>query len=259
MIRKNIEQILKQGSMRQKTLLYMNDLAIFNTTLDTEKRLLTDKERTIIYRGLKTPQDIKHYNNMRTSNKGFLFFNDIARTTLERVIGFKQALLQQVLNVGYNRLYRDIINDLLDLYPEEDSREKALALALDKSEIFKTYHEKGYSPYVVEDESHKDRQKIKRDVEGIVNSLEIETEGLKIIHHRLKQITKDDLPVKPYRDEVEKREERCRAGLQEAITMIDFINEELGYSLKITPYDEIGLPEAYSANSVNNESALLYE
>ena len=259
MIRKNIAQILKQGSMRQKTLLYMNDLAIFNTSYDLEKQLLTDKEKTIIYRGLKTPQDIKHYNNMRTSNKGFLFFNDIARTTIESIIGLKQTLLQQVLNVGYNRLYRDIINDLLDLYPEEDSREKALGLAIEKSEIFKLYQEKGYSPYVVEDESHKDRQKIKRDVEGIVNSLEIETEGLKIIHHRLKQITKEELPLKPYRDEVEKREERCRTSLQEAITMIDFINEELDYSLKITPYDEIKLPKDLSENSVNDESAFLYD
>ena len=41
--------------------------------------------------------------------------------------------------------------------------------------------------------------------------------------------------------------------------MVDFINEELGYSLKITPYDEIDLPEAYSVNSINKESALLYE
>ena len=259
MSRKNIEQVLKQGSMRQKALLYMNDIAIFNTTYDIEKHLLTDKEHTLIYRGLKTPQDKKYYNELRTSNKGFLFYNGIARTTFERVIGYKQALLQQVLNVGYNRLYRDIINDLLDLYPEKDSREKALDLAIKQSEIFKPYQEKGYSPYVVEDESHQDRKKLKRDIENIVNSLEIETKGLSALHGSLKQITKEKLPLKPYRDEIEKREELCREGLQQVITMVDFLNEELGYSLKITPYDEIKLPKDSSVNSVNDESAFLYD
>jgi hypothetical protein len=41
--------------------------------------------------------------------------------------------------------------------------------------------------------------------------------------------------------------------------MIDFINEELDYSLKITPYDEIKLPKDLSKNSVNDESAFLYD
>jgi len=256
MIRKNIEQVLKQGSIRQKTLLYMNDIAIFNTTHDIEKHLLTDKEQTIIYRGLKTQEDKKYYNNLRTANKGFLFINDMARTSIERLTGYRQALLQDVLNIGYNSLYRDIINDLLDLYPEEDSREKALALALDKSEIFKLYQEKGFSPYVVENESHKDRKRIKSAVEAKVKLLEIEAKSLKGFHNQLKQITKEKLPLKPYRDEIEEREERCREEIEQVIKMVSFFNEDLGYSLKITPYDEI---KDSSVNSVNDESAFLYD
>jgi len=193
--------------MKQKILLYMNDIAIFNTTYDLEKHLLTDKERNIIYRGLRTPQDIKYYNDLRTHNKGFLFLNDMARTSFERLIGYKQALLQEVINIGYNSLYRDIINDLLDLYPEEDSREKALALAIDKSGIFKNYQEKGYSPYVVEDESHQDRKRIKSAVEAKVKLIEIEAKSLKGFHAQLNPITKERLPLKPYRDEIEEREE----------------------------------------------------
>ena len=99
MIRKNIEQALRQGSMKQKILLYMNDLAIFNTTLDTEKHLLTDKERTVIYRGLKTPQDIKYYNELRTWVKTYNFYNHETRVLIERVKAHKQTLLQEVLSI----------------------------------------------------------------------------------------------------------------------------------------------------------------
>lgn len=259
MIRKNIEQALRQGSIKQKILLYMNDLAIFNTTYDPEKHLLTDKERTVIYRGLKTPQDIKYYNELRTWVKTYNFYNHETRVLIERVKAHKQALLQEVLTIEQNRSYRDIINELLDLYPEKDSREKALALALDKSELFKLYQEKGFSPYVVEDEDHDKSKRAEKRIRTTIDKLEEEAKGLRVILALLNQITEERLPLKPYKKDREEREEQAREELQQVKLMVDYINEELDCSLKITPYDEIELPEAYSVNSVNKESALPYE
>ena len=89
MKRNEIERIIKQGSMKQKIKLYFTDLAYFNTVgiysssfveagdttrLETPNKILTDKEKDIIYQSIKEPKDIKYYENLRIWNKAFLMF-----------------------------------------------------------------------------------------------------------------------------------------------------------------------------------------
>jgi hypothetical protein len=85
MKRTDIERILKQGSVRQKIKLYMTDIALVNVdwnNLNYEikgkelnikgTKLLSEKERELLWSSIKDPKDVKYYNDLRTWNGAFL-------------------------------------------------------------------------------------------------------------------------------------------------------------------------------------------
>jgi hypothetical protein len=74
MTKKDIERIIKQGTVKQQMKLYMTDVAMFNLSYNREEALLTDKERDLIWNNIKTEKDIKQYEELRKWNNLFTIY-----------------------------------------------------------------------------------------------------------------------------------------------------------------------------------------
>ena len=210
MKRTDIERIIKGGSVRQKIKLYMTDIALVNidwNNLDYEikgkelnikgTKLLSDKERELLWSSIKDPKDIKYYNDLRTWNGAFLMFKEKFSIDLMKL----QALfyLISVSNgeeIGRSKC-RGVVNEILDLIPDKKTREKALnkAIELTKGDGGREDQEKGYPKYLDIDRSLWWTE-IRRPTEIAIAT----AKSCKEYIIMFKTVLTNNLPLKPYKD-----------------------------------------------------------
>lgn len=238
MKRTDIERILKQGSVRQKTKLYMTDIALVNVdwnNLDYEikgkelnikgTKLLSDKERDLLWSSIKDPKDVKYYNELRTYNRAFLIFKDRFSIDLMKL----QAIFYLICVSNSEEIKRaeskDLVNEILYLIPDKKTREKALnkAIELTKGDGGREYQEKGYPKYLELDRSMWWTE-IRRPTEIAIATAKECKEYIVMF----KTILANNLPLKPYRDWVEAQEKHLK-------TLITAIHETT--ILEDTPTD----------------------
>ena len=147
----DIERIIKQGSTRQKIKLYFTDVAYFNTKgmaqaelkgsgdnlrLELKDKILTDKERDLIFNSIKEPKDIKYWEELRTWNKAFLMFKPTI-TTYTKNFDYLTAQLSKYATVRLlHKVYEDSINDILEVVEDKKLRETLVETALNSLNKF---------------------------------------------------------------------------------------------------------------------------
>lgn len=248
----DIERIIKQGSTRQKIKLYFTDVAYFNTKgmaqaelkgsgdnlrLELKDKILTDKERDLIFNSIKEPKDIKYWEELRTWNRAFLMFKPTI-TTYTKNFGYLTAQLSKYTVVRLlHKGYEDSINDILEVVEDEKLREKLVETALKSLNKFDAirYQEEGFLPFIKIPEANIDKvwlvievlnEKIKEAKEYI--------EGIRVFLNK-------QLPLQPYKeflkeaeDKIKGEVEECR-GLIEAFTLGRTIETPLDKAIEVTP------------------------
>ena len=243
-----IEQILKQGSVKQKIKLYLTEMALFNVeintfTLEVKKEglsikspILTEKERDLLWSSIKEPKDIEYYEKLRTLNKVFLYFKDKLSIENMRLRAYFFFLLSFVSNQVAREDNAEVINDLLNLYPDKKSREVAYKLALEKTKVWggQTYQEKGYPKYIEIEERH-----YLNFISPHIEEVNKTAKGAKELIGMFKHILSKELPLQPYKDWVKKEEDITIDTINQIYNI--FTGGESGEpgSLKILKYDEI--------------------
>ena len=146
MTKAKVEQILKTGTTRQKIKLYMEDVALFNTFfIDTREPALTPEQRKKIEDLLLFSTEKPYYEKLRKWNKGMMFFKTVLTLELSKLYQTYLHLDSKVVASTKERYRLQGINALLDLYPDNKTRDKALSLAY-KTSFAKTverYQENG--------------------------------------------------------------------------------------------------------------------
>lgn len=220
MKRTDIERIIKGGSVRQKIKLYMTDIALLNVdwnNLDYEikgkelnikgTKLLSDKERELLWSSIKDPKDIKYYNDLRTWNGAFLMFKEKFSIDLMKL----QALFYLISVSNGEEIERskcrDVVNEMLDLIPDKKTRDKALnkAIELTKGDGGREYQEKGYPKYLDIDRSLWWTE-IKRPTEIAIAT----AKSCKEFIIMFRTVLANNLPLKPYKDWVEAQEKHLK-------------------------------------------------
>jgi hypothetical protein len=252
----DIERIIKQGSTRQKIKLYFTDVAYFNTKgmaqaelkgsgdnlrLELKDKILTDKERDLIFNSIKEPKDIKYWEELRTWNRAFLMFKPTI-TTYTKNFDYLTAQLSKYTVVRLlHKGYEDSINDILEVVEDEKLREKLVETALKSLNKFDAirYQEEGFLPFIKIPEANIDKvwlvievlnEKIKEAKEYI--------EGIRVFLNK-------QLPLQPYKeflkeaeDKIKGEVEECR-GLIEAFTLGRTIETPLDKAIEVTPGSEL--------------------
>lgn len=248
MKRTDIERIIKGGSVRQKIKLYMTDIALVNidwNNLDYEikgkelnikgTKLLSDKERELLWSSIKEPKDVKYYNDLRTWNGAFLMFKEKFSIDLMKL----QAIFYLISVSNGEEIERskcrDVVNEILDLIPDKKTREKALnkAIELTKGDGGREYQEKGYPKYLDIDRSLWWTE-IRRPTEIAIAT----AKSCKEFIVMFKTVLTNNLPLKPYRDWVEAQEKRLKT-LITAIYETTILEDTPPDFPKIELYEEI--------------------
>ena len=246
MTKKDIDRILKQGSVRQKIKLYMTDTALTNISsnhleIDPNNKdiigtkLLTNKQREILWDSIKEPKDVKYYEDLRIWNKSFILFKD--KFTIDLV---KLQATYYLISISYGEQFErdksiDLVNDLLELYPDEKNREKAFKLALNKI--------KGDGGIVCQEENHPKYLDLDKTIYWEEIKLNTKqaiklAESCKEYISMFKVLINKNLPLKPYKDWIIK-EEKFLKNLIKAIYTITVEDNPPTDFPKIKLYEKI--------------------
>ena len=220
MKRTDIERVLKQGSVRQKIKLYMTDIALLNVdwnNLDYEikgmdlnikgTKLLSEKERELLWSSIKDPKDVKYYNELRTWNGAFVMFKDRFSIDLMRLRAIFYLISVSNGEEMMRAKSRDLVNEILDLIPDKKTREKALnkAIELTKGDGGREHQEKGYPKYLDIGRSMWWAE-IRKPTEMAISTAKSCKEYIVMF----KRILANNLPLKPYKDWVEAQEKHLK-------------------------------------------------
>lgn len=249
----DIERIIKQGSTRQKIKLYFTDVAYFNTKgmaqaelkgsgdnlrLELKDKILTDKERDLIFNSIKEPKDIKYWEELRTWNRAFLMFKPTI-TTYTKNFDYLTAQLSKYTVVKLlHKGYEDSINDILEVVEDEKLRETLVETALKSLNMFDAirYQEEGFLPFIEIPEANIDGK-----VGLLIEVLNEKIKEAKEYIEAIRTFLNKQLPLQPYKEFLKKAEdkikgeiEECR-GLIEAFTVGRTIETPLDKAIEVTP------------------------
>ncbi len=253
----DIERIIKQGSTRQKIKLYFTDVAYFNTKgmaqaelkgsgdnlrLERKDKILTDKERDLIFNSIKEPKDVKYWEELRTLNKAFLMFKPTI-TTYTKNFAYLTALLSKyaVANL-LHKGYENAINDILEVVEDKKLREKLVETALNSLNMFGAirYQEEGFLPFIEIPEDN-----IIGDVWLIIEVLNEKIKEAKEYIEVIRVFLNIALPLQPYKEFLREEEDKIKANIQEcreiveAFTLGRTVENDLDKAIEVTPGSEL--------------------
>jgi hypothetical protein len=208
MKRADIERIIKSGSAKERIRLYMTDSALVvvdNSQLQFIERegkpvlkgtpLLTAKEKDILYYSIKTPRDIEYYEDMRALNKAFIYFMEKIKLSNAYLLNVYSLVDAKIRTLAMLIELSETVNDLLEIYPDKESRKKADKLA--KTQL----SQHGIASYVKNNTWFEvNKEKYHTSLCSLILNLNILNKQTKEYWSLLNAITKNELPLKPYRE-----------------------------------------------------------
>jgi hypothetical protein len=237
----DIERIIKQGSTKQKIKLYFTDIAHFNTvgqytaevigsgdtaTVNRPDKILTDKERDIIFNSVKEPKDVKYWEDLRTWNKAFLMFKPTITTYAKNFDFLTSQLFQFKTERVLNSIYEDVINDILEVVEDKKLRGKLVNTALKSLKRFDAieYKEKGFLPFIEIPNTY-----IRGKVWPLVETLNKQIIEAKEYIKGIETFLNKNLPLQPYKQFVKTEEDNIKANIDKCRMVIKLFN--LGYTV----------------------------
>lgn len=219
----DIERVIKQGSIKQKIKLYFTDIAYFNTvgiktaqikgsgdtaTLDRPEKILTDRERDIIFNSIKEPKDIKYWEELRTWNRAFLMYKPKITAYTKQFDHFADWLSKSIEIKLWHKHYERVINQMLDVVEDKELREKLIETAIDSLSPIHGFREQGkdFLPFL--------QIAVADDI-----LIQVEVLNQKIINAKeyisgLKDFLNKNLPLYPYKQFVKEAEDKIKANIE---------------------------------------------
>jgi hypothetical protein len=213
-----------------------------NLRLERKDKILTDKERDLIFNSIKEPKDIKYWEELRTWNKAFLMFKPTI-TTYTKNFDYLTAQLNKYAVVRLlHKGYEDTINDILEVVEDKKLRETLVETALNSLQKFdaKRYQEEGFLPFIEIPEANMDGK-----VWLLIEILNEKIKEAKEYIEGIRTFLNKSLPLQPYKeflkeaeDKIKGEVEECR-GLIEAFTLGRTIETPLDKAIEVTPGSEL--------------------
>lgn len=253
----NIERIIKQGSTRQKIKLYFTDVAYFNTKgqfqaelkgsgdslrLEEKDKILTDKERDLIFNSIKEPKDIRYWEELRTWNKAFLMFKPIITDCTKSFYYLAAQLSKYAVANFLHKGYENAINDILEVVEDKKLREKLVETALNSLNMFHAirYQEEGFLPFIEIQENN-----INGEVWLLIEVLNKKIKEAKEYIEGLRIFLNKYLPLQPYKEFLKDAEDKIQANIQECRELVEgfivnrTIETPLDKAIEVTPGSEL--------------------
>lgn len=238
----DIERIIKQGSTRQKIKLYFTDVAYFNTKgmaqAEPKDKILTDKERNLIFNSIKDPKDIKYWEELRTWNRAFLMFKPTITTYTKNFDYLTAQLSKYTTEKLLHKIYENSINDILEVVEDEKLRETLVETALKSLNMLDAirYQEEGFLPFIEIPEANMDGK-----VWLLIEMLNEKIKEAKEYIEAIRTFLNKNLPLQPYKEFLKKAEDKIKGEIEvcreliEAFTLGRTIETPLDKAIEVTP------------------------
>jgi hypothetical protein len=203
------EQIIREGSTRQKIKLFFTDLAYINTAnfpLITHKhKPLTDKEKREIRESVVLPKDVKYWEELIRANKAFLMFKSMIMTDRIKFYTFWLEISKYSGAKFIHIKYGDTLNKVLDLIADDKLKAEAVEVILRELKIYKVKKEIKKSTGDVEINTNDTEFDAK--IGMIVSLINKNIPDIKNLIINMKFFVDTYLPLKPYKEFLTKSEE----------------------------------------------------
>jgi hypothetical protein len=267
MNRKTAERILNKGSIKEKTILYLTDSALFN--LDSEhaiidektgdiigSKLLSPEERETLYRSINISKNIQAYERMRKLNSVFMFFKERLDKEVDLLLMYYLVIANHYNTYKASESYFNILSSLLKLYPDSNTTEidkilKQLNIAPDyvdlkapirltNGDLVENINKNSFNYLQYKEGSFNiEIEYYFINILEVVNSAINTAIDCKRTILVFKEILYKDLPIKPYKDYTEIKENHIK-GLIDKIRLLSV--ELKGYPIEypiIDSYDKL--------------------
>lgn len=243
---KSAEQIIEEGTVREKILLYFEDMALRNVDVSSvvinnkavrSTGFLDAEQSYLIVNSVKAPKDLKYYNQLRHYDSLFNHFilkykNVVTQLRCSYLLiqGENKKLIEGLKQDELFTELRESIKELnlSELYPEEDTKHIAVDVILRiVSKV--TSRERKPKLYTVYWKA------IQPEVYFAIDLIE----DSKLYIKMFKRILSKDLPIKPYREWVKAEENGLRILIEciySITTALDNKPEDFPIILK---YEEV--------------------
>lgn len=116
MDRKTIDKTLQSGTVKDKIILFFNDLAIQNVGYDINENLvaLTDEEKAQITREIKEPKDKKYYNSLVLYSKSYLILSPHIALCLSNMNNIETEIRLKILTYDFLKVTEEIKKNVLN-------------------------------------------------------------------------------------------------------------------------------------------------
>ena len=191
-------QILNNGTVREKTNLFMEDIAMRNIAYDFENPFLTEADRLEISESIKSPKDVKYYNQLVGYNKAYLMYKPYLTIYKTSIQGFYQNIEKYLVEMELNSNFNSII--------EEIKSESDTITAEKIVTVLNRHHKK--IAYI-------DDNLVKIDAE--IQKINSTAETVNLFFAEIKYFLKKYLPLKPYIQFTNEEEQSIIETLKEII------------------------------------------
>jgi len=237
MTNKDIERIIREGTIKQKIKLYMTDTALFNLSYSRDNAIITDRDRDLIWKSIKEPKDIKYYEDLRVYNKIFVMFKEHLASYYKRIYFLAMQCSNCIELYQLHSFYEEVINDLIEVAPDKKNRDTLLKIAIEKTKKYngKKYQEKGFDAWLDITESSK-----LSDLAINIEMIAEEIITVKTFFETIKQFLSKNLPIRPYIDYINDYEKKIIKLIDLVTTLQETHKDNLPNDMKkVIPYIDV--------------------
>lgn len=211
-----IQEIINNGTAKEKINLYMEDIAMRNIAYDFDNPFLTDSQRISLSESIEKPSDVKYYNQLARYSRAYLMYKPYLSLYKASIISFSQDIDKLLTEMDLNNNFNKTFDEILELCPDPIINKKINAL-LNKSNK-KTAHIKN------------NIEKIETEIEKI-NDI---TQTINLFFAEINTFLKKHLPLKPYIEFTKNEEKIINETLKDISKKTSFLKIS-----QIVPYDTI--------------------
>lgn len=227
-----VDKILAHGSVKQKTNLYYLQGAYYVTTGEITILLTAEQEQEIRESIVADPKGLKYEQEIRIWSRAMLLYIERFTHVLNCLRGIKRTI-EYSLERERRRLQTEkLVNDVLNLYPDASTRNKALELAAKdlKKDGAKIHKDRGGSPHL------RMERRLLADIADELDKVDDLALDCKEYLVMFSYVALRKLPLKPYKEWARKQQKEVKEIVDYCIKF----SKSLGYPYKpITPYNAI--------------------
>lgn len=232
---KTAKRILKSGTIREKTRLLYESVALrneFNMELPhisiespevqdsfLFKPLATQEEEEALKEEILSSNKTKYYNNLSEANKGFLVFRSIVSAIAKDFNFMKTELKKYVTTVLLQRSKAALVNDLLE--EAKEAKEIQAKQAKRAAKELRDLNAEIKAGYIEIPERN-----LNKTIDVAVEQLNQHTEDAKFYIEHLTEFLNKELPMAAYRRFLKRETQVIKDNLQECKDLIAALGEE---------------------------------